>query len=99
MALAFEFWAKFFFMNVVLDKNQFNFYELKWFFIKIPQKTGFSAFKGQKGQIEEIPVSTSFFGTKPFQFIKGELIFIQNHIREKKFGPKFKGRGHVTPYN
>ena len=38
-------------------------------------KTGFSAIKGQKGQIVENLLTTSFFGTKPFQLIKAELIF------------------------
>ena len=47
-------------------------------------KTGFSAIKGQKGQIVENLLTTSFFGTKPFQLIKAELIFIQNCILEKK---------------
>ena len=43
-------------------------------------KTGFSAIKGQKGQIVENLLTTSFFGTKPFQLIKAELIFIQKCI-------------------
>ena len=47
-------------------------------------KTGFSAIKGQKGQIVENLLTTSFFGTKPFQLIKAELIFIPNRICEKK---------------
>ena len=47
----------------------------------------------------ENPVFLGDFDEKSLQLIKVELIFIQNHIREKKFGPKFKGRGHVTPYN
>ena len=38
MALAFEFWSKIFSTNAVLEKNQFNFYELKWFFIKMAPK-------------------------------------------------------------
>ena len=62
-------------------------------------KTGFSAIKGQKGQIVENPITKSFFGTKPFQLIKAELIFIPNRICEKKIGPKFKGQGHLTPCN
>ena len=41
-------------------------------------KTGFSAHKGQKGQIVESPIITSFFGRNPFQLIKDELIFIEN---------------------
>ena len=59
-------------------------------------KTGFSAVKGQKGQIVENPFK-SFFGTKPFQLIKFEVIFISNRICEKKIGPKFKGQGHLIP--
>ena len=62
-------------------------------------KIGFSVVKGQKGQIVENPITKSFVGTKPFQLIKDELIFIQNRICEKKIGPKFKGQGHVTPCN
>ena len=38
-------------------------------------KIGFSVNKGQKGQIVENLLNTSFFGTKPFQLIKAELIF------------------------
>ena len=62
-------------------------------------KTGFSAIKGQKGQIVENLLTTSFFGTKPFQLIKAELIFIQKCIFGKKIAPKFKGQGHGTPCN
>ena len=62
-------------------------------------KTGFSAIKGQKGQIVENLLITSFFGTKPFQLIKDELIFIQKCIFGKKIAPKFKGQGHETPSN
>ena len=62
-------------------------------------KIGFSVVKGQKGQIAENPITKSFFATKPFQLIKAELILIPNRICEKKFGPKFKGQGHVTPRN
>ena len=47
-------------------------------------KIGFSVIKGQKGQIVENPITKWFFGTKPFQLIKAELIFIQNCI----FGEK-----------
>ena len=60
-------------------------------------KTGFSAIKGQKGQIVENLLTSSFFGTKPFQLINTELIFIPNRICEKNLGPKFKGQVHVTP--
>ena len=59
-------------------------------------KTGFSAIKGQKGQIVENLLTTSFFGTKPIQLIKAELIFIQNSICKKKFRPKIKGQCYVT---
>ena len=38
-------------------------------------KTGVSTLKGQKGQLVEKPVTTTFFGEKPFQLIKAELIF------------------------
>ena len=51
-------------------------------------KIGFSVVKGQKGQIVENPITKSFFGTKPFQLIKVELIFIQNRIVEKKIWTK-----------
>ena len=61
-------------------------------------KTGFSAHKGQKGQIVESPITTSFFGRNPFQLIKDELIFIENCSHEF-FLPKFKGQGHETPSN
>ena len=53
-------------------------------------KTGFSAIKGQKGQIVENLLTTSFFGTKPFQLIKAELIFIPNRICEKKIWTKIQ---------
>ena len=47
-------------------------------------KIGFSVVKGQKGQIVENPITKSFIGTKPFQLIKAELIFIANCICGKK---------------
>ena len=53
----------------------------------------FLAFKGRKSCF------LGDFDEKSLQLIKVELIFIQNHIHEKNFGPKFKGQGHVTPYN
>ena len=62
-------------------------------------KTGFSAHKGQKGQILESPIITSFFGRNPFQLIKDELIFIENRLYDNFFLPKFKGQGHETPSN
>ena len=39
-------------------------------------KTGVSTLKGQKGQLVEKPVIATFFGKKPFQHIKAELIFL-----------------------
>ena len=47
-------------------------------------KIGLSVVKGQKGQIVENPITKSFFGTKPFQLIKAELIFIQKCIFGKE---------------
>ena len=37
--------------------------------------SGLSTLKGQKGQLVEKPLTTTFFGKKPFQLIKAELIF------------------------
>ena len=53
-------------------------------------KIGVSVVKGQKGQIVENPITKSFFGTKPFQIIKAELIFIPNRIFEKKIWTKIQ---------
>ena len=60
-------------------------------------KTGFSAIKGQKGQIVENLLTTSFFGTKPFQLINAELIFIPNRICEKKIWTKIQRPGSCDP--
>ena len=55
-------------------------------------KIGFSVVKGQKGQIVENPITKSFFGTKPFQLIKAELIFIPNHVCGEKMDQNSKAK-------
>ena len=59
-------------------------------FHQYAHKTGVSTLKGQKGQLVEKPVTTTFFGTKPFQLINAELIFIPNRICEKKIWTKIQ---------
>ena len=61
-------------------------------------KTGFSAIKGQKGQIVENLLTTSFFGTKPFQLIKAELIFLSKiALLEKKLHQNSKAKAIGPP--
>ena len=76
LALAFEFWAKFFFTDAVLEKNEFSFYELERFFNQNVTKKGSFTFKGQKGQILFLlKFGKKFFSWMPF-WKKMNLLFM-----------------------